>query len=284
MAQKDLIIGKVTASVITGIAIILFIFASVKLFSYDAEENGMMTLSEGQFVVEDGNDGYRIYTKHDKCEEVEIELYYDTFFGFDRGDLLWDASCSADFFEFRTAKSGEWTYLGTVHFQGPFDTEPTNEVGVDFNITSSHEVLITDREPIEANLGFRNASLLLLGVAGAIYGVTRKVEMERSFEKIQEQAMINLQERLNSPENAAAIRAVEAMESHLQRYSIDSSSLFTSFDLNKDGSINHFEFMEGLKLVGVEGLTPMDIEALVSILDSNGDGQIQLEELQAILD
>ena len=127
-------------------------------------------------------------------------------------------------------------------------------------------------------------SLILLGIAGSIYGVTKRTEMKRSFEELHEQAMINLQERLSAPENIAALKAVDMMESHLKTNNIDSASMFSSFDLNKDGSINHFELMEGLKKIGVEGLTPLDIDALVSILDSDGDGKIQLIELQTILD
>ena len=89
---------------------------------------------------------------------------------------------------------------------------------------------------------------------------------------------------MSAPENIAALKAVDMMESHLKTNNIDSASMFSSFDLNKDGSINHFELMEGLKKIGVEGLTPLDIDALVSILDSDGDGKIQLIELQTILD
>ena len=286
MSKNDLKIGKIAAAVVAGVAVILFLFTSVKLFTYDAQENEMMTISggEGQFIVEDGNKGYRIYTTHENCEEVEIDIYYESYFGLNRGDLMWDGSCSAGFFEFRPAKSGDLTYLGTVFYQGPFDTKPTSEVEVDFNVSSTHEIIITDREPVEQNLDFRTLSLILLGIAGSIYGVTKRTEIKRGFEKLHEQAMINLQERLNAPENIAALKAVEMMESHLKTNNIDSASMFSSFDLNKDGSINHFELMEGLKKIGVEGLTPLDIDALVSILDSDGDGKIQLIELQTILD
>lgn len=281
MTHTDLLIGKVTSYALTGIAVIVFIFASSKLVLYDAEENNLMELKEGEFIVQDGNDGYRIYTKHANCEEVEVELYYESFMN--RGDLLWDASCSADYLEFRPSTSGEWNYLGTVHFQGMFDNEPSNEVKVDFNISASHDVMIADRAPIESGLDLRTISLALFALAGLIFGVTTKAGMERAAEQRLEEEENLLQERLESPENSAALQAIDSMKSHLQKYNTSPSALFSSFDLNKDGDINHFELMEGLKSLGVEGLTPMDIGALVELLDINGDGQIQLSELERVL-
>ena len=53
---------------------------------------------------------------------------------------------------------------------------------------------------------------------------------------------------------------------------------------NHDGTIDHFELMNGLKSVGIEGLSPIDIGDLVSLLDINGNGKIDLHELGRELD
>ena len=88
MGQKDIVIGKTVSYGIAGIAVLLFLSGSYNLVMYDAEENGIMTLKDGTFKVEDGNEGYRVYTKHTNCDEVEVEFYYDSFFSM--GDLIWN--------------------------------------------------------------------------------------------------------------------------------------------------------------------------------------------------
>ena len=82
MGQKDIMIGKVVSYGLAGIAVLLFLFGSYELVMYDAQENGFTTPKEGTFIVEDGNEGYRVYTKHTNCEEVQVEFYYDLFLMF----------------------------------------------------------------------------------------------------------------------------------------------------------------------------------------------------------
>ena len=271
MTEQDIRIGKIVSYLLFGIGIILFLIASSKLYLYDAEDNGLKTLKEGEFNVKENNDGYRIYTKHDNCAEVEVELYYESFF--DVGDLLWNPSCGGDSFEFGSATSGDWNYIGTVTFEGKFNPE-SDEITVDFNVSASHEVMITDREPIVDGLSLRTISLSVLGLGGLIFGVTKKLELDNSF----------LQNHIASTTNQAALEALASLKNHIVATNISHTELFSSFDLNEDGTIDHFELMSGLKSAGIEGLSPTDIEDLVSLLDLNGDGKIDLHEVGRVLD
>ncbi|KAK3594743.1 hypothetical protein CHS0354_014169 [Potamilus streckersoni] len=54
--------------------------------------------------------------------------------------------------------------------------------------------------------------------------------------------------------------------------------LFSSFDKNKDRSLDHDEIQEGLKLANIP-LSDTAIEKLISKLDSNADGEIDFGEL-----
>ena len=181
MGIKDILIGKVVSYGLAGIAVLLFLFGSYGLVMYDAQENGFTTPKEGTFIVEDGNEGYRVYTKHTNCEEVQVEFYYDSFINM--GDLIWDPSCSTGLFEFRPATSGEWQYLGTLTFQSWRTSTESNEVTVNFNVSSSHEVMLTDREPIEDSLALRYLSGGIFVVAVMIYQVTIRTLVERKIEQ-----------------------------------------------------------------------------------------------------
>lgn len=177
MAGKDVVVGKIVSYALIGIGVILLLVASSQLYFYDAEDNALKTLKEGEFKVEDGNEGYRIYTKHNNCDEVEIELYYESFM--DMGDIIFNPACKGDIFEFGSATSGDWQYIGTVTFSGRYSTSTaTDEVKVDFNVTSSHEVMISDREPIVDGLNLRTISVYSMGLGALIFGVTKKSELE----------------------------------------------------------------------------------------------------------
>jgi len=273
MKGNDVLIGKIISYSLMGIGAMLLVVASTKLFFYDAEENGLMTLKEGIFNVEEDNEGYRIYTKHTNCEEVDVDLYYES--AFNRGDLIWAAACGGDLIEFSSATSGDWHYVGTLTFQSMITQVPDNEVKVDFNVSSSHEVMITDREPIEAGLKIRTISFAFIGLGGIIIGVTKKTVLEN--EGI-------FQKHISATKNKAALDALALLKRHVLVTNISHAELFSSFDLNDDGIIDHFELMNGLKSVGIEGLSPIDIGDLVSLLDINGDGKIDLHELGRELD
>ena len=277
--MSDVMIGKIVSYSFFGIGVIVLLVAATKLHFYDAEENGLKTLTEGEFKVDDGNEGYRIYTMHDNCEEVNVELYYESFLNM--GELLWDPSCTGDFLEFRSASSGDWNYLGTVFFDGRFASD-SNEITVNFNVSASHEVMITDREPIEDGLQLRTISLSLIGVGGLIFAAVKQQEIKNRTEQISSQGVF--QDHIASSDNQGALDALEALKKHIVTTKTSHIELFSSFDLNNDGSIDHFELMSGLKSVGIEGLSPFDIDALVSLLDLDGDGKIDLHELGSELD
>ncbi len=279
MSTNDALIGKVVSYVLFGIGVILLIVAGSKLYMYDAEENGLKTLKEGEFNVEEGNDGYRIYTKHSNCEEVEVELYYES--AFNMGDLLWDPTCGGGIAEFSSATSGDWYYIGTVTFESNFNSK-SDEITVDFNVSASHEVMITDREPIEDGLTFRTISLAFFGLGGLIFGATKKLELENKAN--QESSEGVFQDHISSTNNQAALQALASLKNHVASANISHTELFSSFDLNDDGTIDHFELLTGLNSLGIAGLSPIDIEGLVSILDLNGDGKIDLQEFGTELD
>ena len=126
-------IGKILSSVFFVLGVILFVASFTTLYFYDAEENSVKTLTDGVVEVEKGNEGYRVYTKH-SCEDLEIDIYYESLF--DRGNLVWDKSCSGGLLEFRPAASGDWNYVGTITFEQY--SQYTSEVKIDFNISASH--------------------------------------------------------------------------------------------------------------------------------------------------
>ena len=65
---------------------------------------------------------------------------------------------------------------------------------------------------------------------------------------------------------------------------ISHTELFSTLDTNKDGQIDHFELLNGFKSMGIDGLSPMDVNELVQLMDINGDGKINLYELGMELD
>jgi hypothetical protein len=279
MAKDDILIGKIVSYLLLGIGTILFLIASSKLYLYDAEDNGIKTLKEGEFNVEEGNDGYRVYTKHSNCDEVEIDLYYES--SFSMGNIIFNPTCQGNLLEFGSATSGDWYYIGTITFEAKFNSE-SDEVIVDFNVSASHEVMITDREPIEDGLSFRTISLAVLGLGVLIFGATKKIEFENKINQESSEGIFH--NHISSTNNQAALEALASLKNHIVATKTSHTKLFSSFDLNNDGTIDHFELMSGLKSVGIEGLSPIDIEALVSLLDLNGNGKIDLPKLGSELD
>ena len=277
-----MLIGKIVSYALIGIGVILLLVASSQLYFYDAEDNGLKTLKEGEFQVEDGNEGYRIYTQHNNCDEVEIELYYESFM--DMGDIIFNPTCKGDIFEFGSATSGDWQYIGTVTFSGRYSTSTaTDEVKVDFNVTSSHEVMISDREPIVDGLNLRTISVYSMGLGALIFGVTRKSELESAIN--QESSNGIFHDHITASNNQTALGALASLKNYISITNTTHTKLFSSFDLNDDGTINHFELINGLKSLGIGGSFGYeDVNALVSLLDLNGDGTIDIRELGIELD
>ena len=80
MTKDDVLIGKLVSYFLFSAGVIFLLVASSILFFYDAKENEVLTLTEGTVTVKEGNERYRVYTEHSNCEEVEIDIYYESFF------------------------------------------------------------------------------------------------------------------------------------------------------------------------------------------------------------
>ena len=55
---------------------------------------------------------------------------------------------------------------------------------------------------------------------------------------------------------------------------------FKGFDANGDGNISHEEFATGLRQMDI-GVTEAQIEQMVGLIDTDGDGAIDVQEFQA---
>jgi len=55
--------------------------------------------------------------------------------------------------------------------------------------------------------------------------------------------------------------------------------LFQKMDINSDGQISPFEIREGLASLDIADLPPWDVEKMVSAMDLDGDGQVNIPEL-----
>ena len=274
--SKDVLIGKVLSSVFFVLGVILLVASFTILYFYDAEDNSVKTLTDGIIEVEKGNEGYRVYTKQ-SCDDLEIDIYYESLF--DRGTLVWDKSCSGGLLEFRPAASGDWNYVGTITFEQY--AKYSSEVKIDFNISASHEVMVTDREPIERGLGLRTLASYCIAAGGLFILVTKRAQLKRELTTKDNELFVN---HLFASNQENATRYLKALKNHVTNIKISHTELFSSFDINKDGQIDHYELLNGFNSLGIEGLSPMDVNELVSLMDINGDGKINLYELGKELD
>ena len=275
--SRDVLIGKVVYSAFIILGTILFIASFTTLYFYDAEENSIKRLANNTIEVEDGNEGYRVYSKQN-CEDLEIDIYYESFIRM--GDIIWEKSCSGGLLEFRTATSGEWNYIGTISFD-KFGSS-TSEVEVDFNINASHEVMVTDREPIEDGLKLRTLSSYSIAAGGLFFIINKKSQLSKGQNSSMENSLFV--DHLFASNNENANRYLESLKNHIVNMKISHTELFSTFDINKDGQIDHFELLNGFKSLGIDGLSPMDVNELVQLMDINGDGKINLYELGLELD
>ena len=272
---KEEVIGKIVYSALFILGVILLVASFTTLYFYDAEANSVKRLANNTIEVEEGNKGYRVYSKQ-SCEDLDINIYYESFINM--GNLIWDDSCSGGLDEFRSAKSGEWNYIGTISFER-FSTH-TSEVKVDFNISASHEVMVTDREPIENGINMRTLAFICIGGGGIFLTVTKSQQKMKNA-SMNNELFIN---HLFASNKENATRYLAALKNHVVSMKISHTELFSSFDINKDGQIDHYELLNGFNSLGIEGLSPMDVNELVQLMDINGDGKINLYELGMELD
>ena len=59
--------------------------------------------------------------------------------------------------------------------------------------------------------------------------------------------------------------------------------IFGRFDVNEDNVIDAQELKDGLLALNLAALPPSEVDRLVQTIDENGDGSIDLGELEAIL-
>lgn len=275
MTREELY-GKIAYLTMFILGSILLVSSFTTLYFYDAEANSVKRLANNTIEVEEGNKGYRVYSKQ-SCEDLDIDIYYESYFNM--GDLIWDDSCSGGLLEFRSATSGEWNYIGTISFER-YSTH-TSEVKVDFNISASHEVMVTDREPIEKGMTMRQVAAYCIGLGGIFLAMTKKAQQKRKNDLANNGLFMN-HFLASNKENAT--KYLTALKNHIDDRNISHTELFSSFDINKDGQIDHYELLNGFKSLGIEGLSPMDVNELVQLMDINGDGKINLYELGTELD
>ena len=280
MNEKEAKLVKGLAVGIICISALLFLYGTIMLVTYDAKEHSFATIEGSAAVtVEDGNDGYRVYTSHSVCEDVDIEIVYYVF-GYERSEVIWEQSCGSGLYEFRPSSSGDLLYIGTI--SGYDELYPDEyEVKSNFNITSSHEIVLSDRAPINKNIGLRNAGFILFSAGTGLFAYVARTYLSSKIESGELH-----QERLESTSaqsKSAVVDALDAIVEFARNSDKNIEQLFKDFDKNNDDFINHFELFEGLTRMGVENITPDSVGELVRILDLDGDGRIMFYELTAYL-
>ena len=68
---------------------------------------------------------------------------------------------------------------------------------------------------------------------------------------------------------------------HFTRMSV--YELFRDLDLDGDGSLTPYEFREGMMRMDIDDLAPGDVDRLIRAVDINGDGRIDLPELDIMI-
>ena len=76
-----------------------------------------------------------------------------------------------------------------------------------------------------------------------------------------------------------ADNVIEVLSDWLTATGLSTRDLFVKFDANNDGKITSEEFRDGLLSLKLADLPPSQIERLVTAIDEDGDGIIDLDEL-----
>ena len=64
---------------------------------------------------------------------------------------------------------------------------------------------------------------------------------------------------------------------------MSAKDIFGRFDTNDDNVIDAQELRDGLLALNLAALPPSEVDRLVETIDENGDGSVDLGELEAIL-
>jgi len=89
-----------------------------------------------------------------------------------------------------------------------------------------------------------------------------------------------IEERKEKQDYTSAVKGLEKIFDFLQRSRQTVTQLFMHFDSTRDGVLERKEIVDGLLKFTDTSLSHSQIEALLNILDSSGDGVVQLNELE----
>ena len=78
--------------------------------------------------------------------------------------------------------------------------------------------------------------------------------------------------------------AIKNLQTILKSRGISSEALFSKYDIDGNGSLNYEEFMAALTSITGQRAPQSIVNAIFSVLDSNGDGQIDLQEILVLVD
>ena len=76
---------------------------------------------------------------------------------------------------------------------------------------------------------------------------------------------------------------VDVLRTWMKDNAMSAMDIFGRFDVNDDRVIDAHELKEGLLALNLAALPPSEVDRLVETIDENGDGTIDLQELQSIL-
>ena len=78
--------------------------------------------------------------------------------------------------------------------------------------------------------------------------------------------------------------AIKNLQTILKSRGISSEALFSKYDIDGNGSLSYEEFMSALTSITGQRAPQSIVNAIFSVLDSNGDGQIDLQEILVLVD
>ena len=78
--------------------------------------------------------------------------------------------------------------------------------------------------------------------------------------------------------------AIKNLQTILKSRGISSEALFSKYDIDGNGSLNYEEFVAALTSITGQRAPQSIVNAIFSVLDSNGDGQIDLQEILVLVD
>ena len=81
-------------------------------------------------------------------------------------------------------------------------------------------------------------------------------------------------------DNITAIKALEKIDESIRNSTSTIAQLFHEIDANCDGFLEKNEFFKGITKITNITLTPVQVQALIELVDYTGDGVVQLDEFE----